>query len=286
MSPEQARGETEIDLRVDVYALGVMLYEMLSGVPPFDGKNYFELLWKHGNEAPQPIETRNANVFLPDRLGAVVLKALAKEREQRYQTMDELSLALHDAVPDVPASSTSAAVPSLPPGSTGERRAVHTAMISSDALKPASRAPLYGLVGIAALALIGIAWAGSGSATVTPPPSTEAVVPPATLVAPLPPTSVALDPPLGVEEPAIVTVSFGSTPIGAEVRQGDTVLCTTPCMQDLPRGGDQVVVFHREGFFDETAHVTPEEGTPVSVRLRPRRRVAETGASTSIKTEI
>src|SRR6185369_9890829 len=87
MSPEQARGETEIDLRVDIYALGVMLYEMITGVPPFDGKNYFELLWKHGNEAPLPLDARNSNVFLPAGLSAVVLKALAKERDERYQTM-------------------------------------------------------------------------------------------------------------------------------------------------------------------------------------------------------
>ncbi len=289
MSPEQARGETEIDLRVDIYALGVMLYEMLTGVPPFDGKNYFELLWKHGNEPPVPMEARNSNVFLPDKLGGVVLKALAKERDQRYQTMDELAAALHDAVPDVPASTTTVPA-SVPPGSRGDRKAVHTAMTSSDSLIPTSRAPVYGGVAFVAIILIGIAvFAGVGASgtavTHHTVPAPSEIIPPASIAVLPPPTSI-VEPPHGVEPPAIVTVSFGSTPAGAEVRQGSTVLCTTPCMQDLPRGGEQVVVFHRDGFFDETTHVTPEEGTPVLVRLRPRRRAAETGSSSSIKTEI
>ena len=285
MSPEQARGETEIDLRVDIYALGVMLYEMLAGVPPFDGKNYFELLWKHGNEAPVSLAKRNPNVFIPPALDAVVLKALAKEREQRFQTMGELSAALHEAMPDVPASSTSMA-PSIPPGSVGDRKAVHTAMDSSESL-PKARAPIGFLVtlGAVGLALVGVVVL-SHEETPRPPPSitiapveTHAVAPATTVVEVEPPPS-------GVEAPAIVTVSFGSTPSGAEVRQGEALLCTTPCMQDLPRGGEQIIVFHRDGFFDETAHVTPEEGTPVLVRLRPRHRPAETGTSTAIKTTI
>jgi serine/threonine-protein kinase len=283
MSPEQARGEVEVDRRVDIYALGVMLYEMLTGVPPFEGRNYFELLWKHGNEAPMPIAARNSNVFLPEKLGAVVMRALAKEREQRFQTMEELATALHEALPDVAMAETAKSATPTPSKPierepTGER--------ALPAAPPKSHAPIFAGVGVVVLlAIVGLAWNASSTPRATPVATTVEPAIEHAVTPPPPPTSMAEAPPPGVEPPPFVTVSFGSTPSGAEVRHGDAVLCTTPCMQDLPRG-EQTIVFHRDGFFDETAHVTPDEGTPVLVRLRPRRRAPETGATTSIKTEI
>jgi serine/threonine-protein kinase len=320
MSPEQARGETEIDRRVDIYALGVMLYEMLTGVPPFDGRNYFELLWKHGNEAPEPLEKRNPNVFLPEGLGAVVLRTLAKDREERFQTMEELAEALHTVMPDVPMGPVS-----LPPGvssssdalirvsvatpqpagksenlTSAERKAVHTAFNSSDALAPPpNRLPMQIGIGVVVVGLIAVgAYAlGAGGSSPTPsglethvPPSSVVAAPPSTVVAEVPPSHVEEEPPVGVDPPSptLVTVSFGSTPPGAEVRRGDQVLCTTPCMQDLPPE-EIALVFRHDGFYDETTRVTPSEDAPVQVRLRPRRRAAD-GVSPSgaphIKTEL
>jgi serine/threonine protein kinase len=313
MSPEQARGETDIDHRVDVYALGVMLYEMLAGVPPFDGRNYFELLWKHGNEKPEPIAARNPNVYVPDVLSAVVMRALAKERKERYQTMEELAQAMYAAVPEVPMGATSLP-PSMPPTSDpsirisvatpraatdgGERKAVHTAMSSSDALRASqpkvdastgSRRTMI-VAGGSLIALVAVA-AIFASMTSTPveTPAETPVVPPVALTPPVPVPDVVADPPvpLGVEPPASVTVSFGSTPSGADVRVAGETLCTTPCMHDLPRGEELTVLFHRDGFFDESARVTPEDGAPVEVRLRVRRHAeSTTTGSPPIKTEI
>jgi serine/threonine-protein kinase len=77
ISPELARGDLDPDHRADVYSLGVMLYEMLTGTPPFVGTNAFQLLWKHGNEAPLPIDARRRDISAP--IARAVMRALEKD---------------------------------------------------------------------------------------------------------------------------------------------------------------------------------------------------------------
>ena len=79
MSPEQCRGE-ELDARTDVYSLGAMLYEMLSGVPPFRANNVTGLITKHLHDTPPPFDQ---SLDIPPRMVSVCLRALAKDREQR-----------------------------------------------------------------------------------------------------------------------------------------------------------------------------------------------------------
>jgi hypothetical protein len=98
LSPEQARGSLHIDERADVYAAGVMLFEMLAGRPPFEGHNAFQLIWKHGNEAAPPLHEHAPGV--PLELSDVVARALAKEPDERFSSM----LALRDAVRDATAA--------------------------------------------------------------------------------------------------------------------------------------------------------------------------------------
>lgn len=87
MSPEQLNGE-DIDARTDVFAFGVLLYEMLSGQPPFSGATLLQLMGSILNDAPQPL-SRKSNT-LPRALDRIIAKALAKNREQRYATMKDL----------------------------------------------------------------------------------------------------------------------------------------------------------------------------------------------------
>jgi serine/threonine protein kinase len=95
MSPEQIRGE-EIDARSDLFAVGIVLFELLCGRRPFEKDNSIQTLKAIVQERhPNPTEL---NSEIPDSLVLVIDKALAKRREDRYQTAQELQLALEDVV--------------------------------------------------------------------------------------------------------------------------------------------------------------------------------------------
>jgi eukaryotic-like serine/threonine-protein kinase len=87
LSPEQARGG-EVDPRSDLYSLGVVLYELLTGKTPFDGETPVEIAMKHLSNTPQPPSKLRPDV--PPELDMVVLRALAKNPNDRYQSAEEM----------------------------------------------------------------------------------------------------------------------------------------------------------------------------------------------------
>jgi eukaryotic-like serine/threonine-protein kinase len=93
MAPEQARGD-ELDARCDIYATGVMLYEMLTGSVPFTGATPLNVLTAHLTMPPPPPSSKNPNRRIPPALEAVVMHAIAKDPAARYATASELSAAL------------------------------------------------------------------------------------------------------------------------------------------------------------------------------------------------
>jgi serine/threonine-protein kinase len=97
MSPEQALGEG-VDRRADVYALGGVLYEMLTGTPPFVSLDVARVVAGHLSELPEPPSSRAPDAGIAPALDAVVLRALAKDREARPESAAELSRALWGAL--------------------------------------------------------------------------------------------------------------------------------------------------------------------------------------------
>ena len=94
-SPEQARGET-VDLRSDLYSTGVLLYEMLTGRPPFTGETAVSVAYQHVSEVAPAPSTINPNISRA--IDSVVMKALAKDRAARFQSASEFRTALINSV--------------------------------------------------------------------------------------------------------------------------------------------------------------------------------------------
>ncbi len=110
MSPEHARGK-ELDHRVDLYALGIILYELLSGRVPFLGDTFMGILTQHVYEPIPPLSSVNPSCSAPARLERLIDKAVAKDPAARHQSMEELAAELAEALEGLSLTSSSAPPP-------------------------------------------------------------------------------------------------------------------------------------------------------------------------------
>jgi serine/threonine-protein kinase len=300
MSPEQAKGDRP-DHRVDIYAAGCILYEMLTGDVPFHAETFMGVLTKHMFETPEPPSVRNPEAQIPAEVEAVVLQALAKDRDQRFQTMKEMAMALEACAGGDPtrawgnepshvgglreASQTFTAA-----RGTAARGAVRPTSVPSGPAAPPRKKTGLVVGGAVAALLIG----GTGAAVILTKKKPEP--PPAPVAQPEPPKPMAAPPPVETPKPverakpSKYTMTINTEPSGADVFNGPERLGTTPAQVVLPASEATVTLtLKKHGYKDQSLKVVADKDHDFLVDLaqvgRPHSSRSASKPSTPLATQ-
>jgi serine/threonine protein kinase len=198
MSPEQIKGE-QLDRRSDIYSLGVTLFEMVSGHPPYEADSAMTLMMMHINDPVPDLKQLNPNI--PPTLVSVINKALAKTRDDRYQTAGEMAAALRGVLGQ-PSDAPSAAAAAV----LSDATVIEEALPSTEESETAAPSPPDATV-VEAAVVAGAASQAAQQAVL--PDVQQTTAEPATQPPPAPPTT----PPPPTAEAAGSDGIFGIKPL-------------------------------------------------------------------------
>ncbi len=252
MSPEQARGDDSLDHRVDIYALGVIMYEASTGRVPFAGNNYLSVISQVLNEQPRP--PRELRPELSEEFENLVLRSMAKDRADRYQSAKELLEDLTGLIDDPTRSTERAKI-------TGPRRRP----------KRDGARVLMWITGIAVtVAAITITVVQMMSSDSNDKERPAAAIDAGTVAV----TAVADAAPPPPDAAATITLHVETDPPGARIARDGEDVCTAPCALDIvDRDRDVEVKATLDGYDDATAKINPLEHhsdarKPIHIKLK------------------
>ena len=168
IAPEQARGQ-QVDALTDVYSLGVVLYELLTGGVPFQGENFVAVALRHVNEPPPSVLERRPDC--PPRIGLAIERAMAKRPEQRFGSMDELCQELEACLAELdPSSEEATMIARAPVAGRARRRDARPRRRRGGILWPiAAVVAILAIAALAALGAMALRDDGGGAAATTQP---------------------------------------------------------------------------------------------------------------------
>jgi tRNA A-37 threonylcarbamoyl transferase component Bud32 len=258
MSPEQARGDDDLDHRVDIYALGVIMYESIAGRVPFVGSNYLSVISQVLNEVPKPL--REIRPDVSEELEAIVAKAMAKNRNDRYRDADAMLEDLGALSADPTHSTERARI-------TGPRRRFPKAPAI-----PRAAWAVGGLgVVIAGVTLAVVYLQGNGGKDGRKQKAMDELAAKQLRDAGVPAVTPPLD---ALAEPAYkrITLHINTVPAGAELeRESETLGKAPQSVVFVLRDKEVEVTAHLDGYLDASESVNPVEhadGDTITLKLK------------------